>query len=270
MNDQLFYRQYSVYHHRRLKKAGSCTSSQSNDAPDLPASVSFGKALSQWENEFDEDEWIVELVIGGAKSYSYRTYKGKVVIKQKRITMDVANTDVITFKIMKDMVLSQGTLKSAKTFTFATDSNTRDVVTKFIGPQYSLNSQRETENHRLRYATIWPRRERQDASKIKQAGRQAKRRMKSVIITVQIKIKQILRTNILNLETYEILVMFSNKYYIEWCTNQITPFTYHVGHNIPESKGGETTINNLFPVCAKCKVSMSNKYTIEDWVEKFK
>ena len=63
---------------------------------------------------------------------------------------------------------------------------------------------------------------------------------------------------------------FSNKCYIEWCTNKITPFTYHVGHNIPESKGGETTINNLFPVCAKCNLSMSNKYTIEEWVEKFK
>ena len=184
MNDYLFCRQYSVYHHRRLKKAGSCTSSQSNDAPDLPASVSFGKALSQWENEFDEDECIVELVIGGAKSYSYKTNKGKVVIKQKGITMAVANTDVFKFKIMKDMVLSQGTLKSAKTFTFATDSNTRDVVTKFLGPQYSLNSQRETDSFRLRYATIWLRRERQDASNMKQAGRQAKRRMKCVIITV--------------------------------------------------------------------------------------
>ena len=63
---------------------------------------------------------------------------------------------------------------------------------------------------------------------------------------------------------------FSNKCYIDWCTNKITPFTYHVGHNIPESKGGETTINNLFPVCAKCNLSMSNKYTIEEWVEKFK
>ncbi len=128
----MVYRQYSVYHNRRLKKAGSCTSSQSNDAPDLPASVSFGKALSQWENEFDEDECIVELVIGGAKSYSYKTNKGKVVIKQKGITMDVANIDMINFETMKDMVLNQGVLKSAKRFTFATDPKTRDVVTKFL------------------------------------------------------------------------------------------------------------------------------------------
>jgi hypothetical protein len=119
--------------------------------------------------------------------------------------MDVANTDVINFKIMKDVVLSQETLKSAKIVTFATDSNTRDVATKFLGPQYSLNSQRKTDSFRLRYATIWPRRERQDASKIKQAGRQAKRRMNCVIITVKIIIKQIFKINILNLEAYEIL-----------------------------------------------------------------
>jgi hypothetical protein len=53
--------------------------------------------LSLWENEFDEDEWIVELVIGGAESYSYKTEKGKVVIKHKGITMDVANIDVVNF-----------------------------------------------------------------------------------------------------------------------------------------------------------------------------
>ncbi len=63
---------------------------------------------------------------------------------------------------------------------------------------------------------------------------------------------------------------FANKCYIDWCTNKISPFTYHVGHNIPESKGGETTIHNLFPVCAKCNLSMSNKYTIEEWIGKFK
>ena len=62
---------------------------------------------------------------------------------------------------------------------------------------------------------------------------------------------------------------FSNKCYIDWCTKKITPSTYHLGHNIPESQGGETTITNLFP-SSKFKLSMSNKYTIEEWVEKFK
>ena len=82
--------------------------------------------------EFDEDEWIVELVTGGVKSNPYNTNKGTAIIKQKGITMDVANTDIINFETMKDMVLNQGTLKSAKRFTFATDPKTRDVVTKLL------------------------------------------------------------------------------------------------------------------------------------------
>ncbi len=108
----------------------------------------------------------------------------RLLLDRKGITMDVVNTDIINFGTMKYMVLSQGTLKSAKIFTFATDSNTRDVVTKFLGPQYSLNSQRETDSFRLRYATIWLRRERQDAEKLKQAGRQATRITNYFIITV--------------------------------------------------------------------------------------
>ena len=63
--------------------------------------------------------------------------------------------------------------------------------------------------------------------------------------------------------------VFKSKCYIKWCTNSITAFNFQVGHNIPESKGGETVINNLFPICSKCNQSMSNKYTIEEFNTKF-
>ena len=63
---------------------------------------------------------------------------------------------------------------------------------------------------------------------------------------------------------------FSNKCLVQWCTNKITPFTYHVGHNIPESRGGETNIRNLIPICAKCNLSMGNRYTINEWCTTFK
>ncbi len=33
--------------------------------------LEFGTGLGQWEDEFSKDEWIDELVIGGAKSYAY-------------------------------------------------------------------------------------------------------------------------------------------------------------------------------------------------------
>ena len=56
---------------------------------------------------------------------------------------------------------------------------------------------------------------------------------------------------------------FTVKCPISWCENDITCFDFHVAHNIPESKGGETNISNLYPICAKCNMSMNNNYTIE-------
>jgi 5-methylcytosine-specific restriction endonuclease McrA len=58
---------------------------------------------------------------------------------------------------------------------------------------------------------------------------------------------------------------FEGKCHVDWCTNVITPFTFEVGHNIPESKGGETTLDNLRPICTQCNKSMGNKYTIEQF-----
>ena len=58
---------------------------------------------------------------------------------------------------------------------------------------------------------------------------------------------------------------FQNKCYISWCDNTITVFNYHVGHNIPESKGGSLDIINLRPICSSCNLSMSNNFTITDW-----
>ena len=45
---------------------------------------------------------------------------------------------------------------------------------------------------------------------------------------------------------------FSNKCHITWCSNKITPFDLHIGHNIPNSKGGTNSIDNLFPICSRC------------------
>lgn len=50
-----------------------------------------------------------------------------------------------------------------------------------------------------------------------------------------------------------------------WCTNKITVFDFEVGHNIPESKGGNLTIQNLRPICSRCNSSMGNHYTIDEW-----
>jgi hypothetical protein len=116
----------------------------SNDAIDLPENVKFGKGLSEWENENVEGEFITELVIGGAKSYSYKTNTGKSVIKQKGITMDAATSKIITFETMRDMVLNNTSIKSEERYTFSWDAKSKDVVKQFLSRSIrsTVNSKR--------------------------------------------------------------------------------------------------------------------------------
>ena len=58
---------------------------------------------------------------------------------------------------------------------------------------------------------------------------------------------------------------FEHKCYVEWCENTITVFDFHVGHDKPESKGGNLTLDNLKPLCSRCNLSMGNKFTIKEW-----
>lgn len=58
---------------------------------------------------------------------------------------------------------------------------------------------------------------------------------------------------------------FNHKCYVTWCTNNVTPFDFEVGHNIPESKGGSIEIHNLRPICSRCNKSMGNHFTITEY-----
>lgn len=64
--------------------------------------------------------------------------------------------------------------------------------------------------------------------------------------------------------------VFEDKCSIIWCSNIISVFNYHVGHNIPESKGGGNGIDNLRPICSNCNLSMSSQYSISEWNNTFK
>jgi len=59
--------------------------------------------------------------------------------------------------------------------------------------------------------------------------------------------------------------IYEQECHIHWCKNVINVFDFHVGHDIPESKGGTLDINNLRPICARCNQSMGNKYSIGEW-----
>ena len=50
-----------------------------------------------------------------------------------------------------------------------------------------------------------------------------------------------------------------------WCQNDINVFTFQSGHNIAESKGGPTIPSNLIPICARCNLSMGDRYTFDEW-----
>ena len=60
---------------------------------------------------------------------------------------------------------------------------------------------------------------------------------------------------------------YEHKCYIDWCDNTITVFDFHVGHNIPESKGGTLDESNLFAICSRCNQSMGDHYTIDEWIK---
>jgi 5-methylcytosine-specific restriction endonuclease McrA len=62
---------------------------------------------------------------------------------------------------------------------------------------------------------------------------------------------------------------FEGKCRVSWCKNKISVFDYECGHNVPESKGGKTTLDNLVPICARCNRSMSDTYTIDEWTRRF-
>ncbi len=59
--------------------------------------------------------------------------------------------------------------------------------------------------------------------------------------------------------------VFEGKCLTTWCPNIITVFDFHAGHDIPESKGGSISPENLYPICARCNLSMGDRYTFKQW-----
>lgn len=62
---------------------------------------------------------------------------------------------------------------------------------------------------------------------------------------------------------------FEAKCNVTWCQTFINVFNFEAGHDVPESKGGPTTLENLRPICALCNRSMGNTYSITEFSRKF-
>ena len=59
--------------------------------------------------------------------------------------------------------------------------------------------------------------------------------------------------------------IFQGKCLTTWYPNIITVFEFQCGHDIPESKGGPLTLENLYPLCSRCNLSMGDRYTYKEW-----
>ncbi len=58
---------------------------------------------------------------------------------------------------------------------------------------------------------------------------------------------------------------FEVKCHTTWCQNLITAYDFQAGHNVPECRGGATTLDNLVPICSRCNLSMGSQYTFDEW-----
>lgn len=58
---------------------------------------------------------------------------------------------------------------------------------------------------------------------------------------------------------------YEHRCYVRWCRNRIDVYNFHMGHNVPESKGGERDLRNLRPICANCNQGMGDRMTIDEW-----
>ena len=64
----------------------------------------LGDYLGELTNELYHDEYILEFVSAGPKNYAYRTNKGKEVCKVKGFTLNFANSQLINFDVVKQLV----------------------------------------------------------------------------------------------------------------------------------------------------------------------
>ncbi len=94
--------------------------------------IEFGTGLGQWEDELKGQDYITELVIGGAKSYGYKTKNGKISIKQKGITLSRDNEEIINFDTFKEMVLNDTKLETKPRHQFRWEERSKDVIIKYI------------------------------------------------------------------------------------------------------------------------------------------
>ena len=70
--------------------------------------IKTGDALGQLTDELAPGEFITKFVSGGPKVYSYITNTGRTSVTVKGIRLNQRNSNIVTFDLMKEMVLAEG------------------------------------------------------------------------------------------------------------------------------------------------------------------
>ena len=78
-----------------------------------PPGARIGNALSCWEDDM-KGQYATQFVGAGAKSYAYVLNDGTIKMKQKGITLDVANRAQITYDRFKAMVLNKDLIEKSR------------------------------------------------------------------------------------------------------------------------------------------------------------
>ncbi|XP_072400522.1 uncharacterized protein [Diabrotica undecimpunctata] len=92
--------------------------------------VETGEMLGDWSDELPGDDYIVEWLSTGPKSYFYKTAKGKEVTKIKGFTLNYENSLVLNASAMND-IIHDPTKEIKLTYDqIGRDTETKDIVTR--------------------------------------------------------------------------------------------------------------------------------------------
>ena len=101
----------------------------------------IGDYLGELTNEIQSKEGhIVEYVSGGPKNYAFRTLAGNEVCKVRGFTLNLKNSRLINFDVVKDMVLNDGTKKVTVTNPqkISRDSRKRKLYNREENKEYKI------------------------------------------------------------------------------------------------------------------------------------
>lgn len=92
--------------------------------------VETGEMLGDWSNELGDNEYIIEWVSTGPKSYFFKTNKDREVTKIKGFTLSYENKEKLNSESLKAIILDKTDSVTLKFDQICRDTKTKNIVTK--------------------------------------------------------------------------------------------------------------------------------------------